>query len=378
MVQRPQNIRRDVGDVPTCETTGTKPAQFQGGEQWAMSVLSDLDDYTFSASGPNQHPDVSYLEFTTPACPLIVPGAQPTITRVFHPDTLVVKDENDPRDAWHDNSISGRASWSRSSSPAPLSRSSSVVSRSAMRSSSRKGDSASPPAQWAPTRSSSVINRSPPPVVSPSMPRSSAANFAPNNFEDFLPPRQPERGILTRSASRSQLSRGLSMSRGLSTSSLEPATLSVGSSVATIAELPGMAGEYYRHQRKCQQTDQEKSAAEKSRAKGKGGESQHQHFTFWYESEGKEPLTSAPNLTAQRNLTLGDIFRHQYGKRRVQMWIWALGDDGAAHWMPASVGDRREVDQRLLSVTDALRPSWVTEEWYRKRSGGKKGSRRPY
>ncbi|KAI0643030.1 hypothetical protein C8Q79DRAFT_1013008 [Trametes meyenii] len=261
--------------------------------------------------------------------------------------------------------------------------------RSAMRSSSAMSDASTPSSRWTPRRSATPAQSersfaSPPPRTPSETPGASTSSTQPHesrlpnslqppkNFEDFLPPRQAEYQRLTRSASR------LQASMRLSNSSFSAQASSSESSFAGAVPISSRVGEYYRHRRKCQQTDDEKAAAAHSLAKGKGGESHHQHYTFWYESEAKEPVASPPDLTNQSTLTLGDIFCHHYGKRQVQMWLWALGDDGSAHWMPAAIGDRREDDQRLLSLTDTLWPSWVTEEWYRKRQGGKKGARKPY
>ncbi|OJT14954.1 hypothetical protein TRAPUB_8484 [Trametes pubescens] len=338
-----------------------------------------LDEYTFFASGPNRHPEVSYLEFPTPTCPLVIPGIRPIITRQFQVEATVKLEAT--REATHRVNGDGQASsvqadseWTpSSSSPMQPWRSGSVVSRSKTplaRHASRSSVS--------PTPSTHSIASTPPrtPAATPgpsgkanpvaprsALRRSSSYAFPPDNFEDYLPPLKT--GVLTRSASRTMAQASRASSRASSPANPDPVS-EVSSSAGTVASSPSVPGYYKRNTRRCPLTTREKAAIAKSLAKGKGGESLHQQYTCWYESGGphSEPLVCPPDLTTQDDLELGDLFCHYHGKRKAQLWLWSQVDDGSLVWAPIVPGQRREVDGRVISLTDTLRPSWIQDYWF--------------
>lgn len=108
-------------------------------------------------------------------------------------------------------------------------------------------------------------------------------------------------------------------------------------------------------------TDEEKRAA----ALNKGKSQEERACTAWFESEADEPRVSPPDLTVRPDLTAGDVFWHR-SRKGVQLWIW-LDDGEGLRWKPVNSGHYRDEDGRRLYLTPTGRPSWVREQWFRKK-----------
>lgn len=91
--------------------------------------------------------------------------------------------------------------------------------------------------------------------------------------------------------------------------------------------------------------------------------------TFWFESEGDRPIESPPDLTAQGDLHVGDLFYHRNTIRPKcsQLWIWIEDTAMGFTWKPVKIGHRHSDGRRLTLTEKRKNPSWIGEKWFVRR-----------
>ncbi|KAI9068786.1 hypothetical protein FKP32DRAFT_1600312, partial [Trametes sanguinea] len=94
-----------------------------------------------------------------------------------------------------------------------------------------------------------------------------------------------------------------------------------------------------------------------------------QYYTYWYESNGMNALSSPPTgMATRRDLQLGDLFCfHVPHLDDPQIWQWCEIDNHRRMWRSIEEGCIREDDGRRLLITASKNPSWVGDAWYKKK-----------
>ncbi|KAI0695269.1 hypothetical protein C8T65DRAFT_744059 [Cerioporus squamosus] len=88
--------------------------------------------------------------------------------------------------------------------------------------------------------------------------------------------------------------------------------------------------------------------------------------TRWYQSDeiADEMLWAAPDLTHDRELTLGDLYYHRLPLQS-QFWLWSL-EDGEKQWVEVKCGYMREDGRYLITTKVDHLPSWVQRDAFRR------------
>ncbi|RPD78148.1 hypothetical protein L226DRAFT_520585 [Lentinus tigrinus ALCF2SS1-7] len=124
---------------------------------------------------------------------------------------------------------------------------------------------------------------------------------------------------------------------------------------------------YERSEYPYAQTQQEKATERKGKVKAKP---ELQENRWWHIKLGKKdpwPITKQalaylPDLTAHLKLHYGDLFYHR-SIHGIQLWLWSETTSTAGEWQPVLLGIEQDIDDRLLSLTPGLKPSWTLKEW---------------
>ncbi|TFK79512.1 hypothetical protein K466DRAFT_606093 [Polyporus arcularius HHB13444] len=295
----------------------------------------------------------TFLDFASPTPPFHVRIRVPTILRVFggdEPNVVAMKVEP-PRDPLWTQPRSPRRSFSEASTASVAPPGRNISSRTP-----------TPAASYASTPTPSSRSATPgpsriPPSASrpgtPSLSRTSARIDEDPYVESVAS------GVTTRASAR------------IAHRNAQKNVIPGASSDSAVAAFPSSDPyDYERTDVPCTQTQEEKAAERK----GKGRAAAQQPETAWWHIKVKknapppiasQALAHPPDLTSFKSLCFGDLFYHR-SIRGVQLWMWSENPGTLGEWVPVLLGISRSIDDRVLSLTPSVKPSWTQKKWFRR------------
>ncbi|PIL36025.1 hypothetical protein GSI_01685 [Ganoderma sinense ZZ0214-1] len=307
------------------------------------------------------HPDKSaILEYTPPHPPHNNVNAVPSVTRVFNNLQLETGSFANPRPSSSEDLMVGDGLSISSALPIGKRANASALTTSSKETVPPPRAMSAPPRP--PSRAPSVppASSSGPPPIPPlnsslwSRTTSRAGTPAPNGASPTPTPNiKPH--PLTRSLSRlgSQPSKSVSAgNRSMSVPVVQPPT------PGPSKPRPSALVVSKRHARKCAKNPRFVNVLP-------NGERPE---TAYFLSEGRKPLDEPPveELMKKRPpLKIGDLYCHTTPST-TQIWIY-LKAEANTYWEEINVGYVRELDGRMLSLTDAGKPNFVGDDWANKR-----------